>query len=228
MRNCLLLTSLLVTLTPALAERPVIVALGDSITLGTGMKPGDTYPEQLQMLLEQKLGDQAPRVVNAGVGGNTVLAGLARLDKDVLAHQPRYVLIGFGMNDSVMVAAGQPRVPVEQFREKLRELVGRVQAAGARTLLAPVTPVAAEYYYERHPREWYPEGLQPVLDRYTKVIAEVAAETKSPLVDLSGLDPAAHIRTPENSGLRDGVHPNAAGYGVIAAAYAKVLAPLLE
>ncbi|MCE5239331.1 GDSL-type esterase/lipase family protein [bacterium] len=227
MRKALLLATLLSAAVPALAERPVIVAFGDSITLGPGMQPADTYPAQLEALLVARLGEAAPRVVNAGVGGNTVLAGLARLDKDVLALQPRFVLIGFGMNDSVMVATDQPRVPLEQFREKLTELVGRVQATGAQTLLASVTPVLDEYYFDRHPREWYPEGLKPVLERYGAVIGEVARTTRSPLVDLSGLDPATQIRNPENSGLRDGVHPNAAGYAVIAAAYAKALAPLL-
>jgi acyl-CoA thioesterase-1 len=226
MRKVLLLATLLSTLAPALADRPVIVAFGDSITFGPGMKPGETYPEQLQTLLTEQLGEGAPQVINAGVGGNTVLAGLARLDNDVLAHQPRVVLIGFGMNDSVMVAAGQPRVSLEQFGEKLTELVTRVRAAGAQTILATLTPVVEEYYFERHPRDWYPEGLKADLAQYDAAIA--AEATQSPLVDLHGLDPAQHLRLPENAGLRDGVHPTAAGYGVMAAAYARALAPLLQ
>jgi len=228
MRKVLLLATLLSTVAPALADRPVIVAFGDSITRGPGMKAGETYPEQLQTLLTEQLGEGAPQVINAGIGGNTVLAGLARLDKDVLTHRPRFVLIGFGMNDSVMVAAGQPRVSPAQFAEKLTELVTRVRTAGAQTLLATLTPVVEEYYFERHPRDWYPEGLKADLAQYDAAIAAVAKATQSPLVDLHGLDPAQHLRLPENTGLRDGVHPTAAGYGVMAAAYAKVLAPLLR
>ena len=202
------------------------MAFGDSITLGPGVKPEESYPAQLQALLRERAGLENLAVVNAGIGGNTAPQGLARLDKDVLAHKPRAVLIGFGMNDSVMTAAGVVRVPVERFRQTLTEMVLRLQAAGAKVFLAPVTPVIEQYYWERHPREWYPEGLKPQLDRYTAAIREVGAQTGAAVIDLGRLDPAEHIRTPENSGARDGVHPTAAGYTVLATAYADKLLPL--
>ncbi len=223
-----MLITLLSAFGSAVADPPVIVAFGDSITLGPGMQPGETYPEQLQALLVAKLGDAAPQVINAGQGGNTVLAGLSRMERDVLARHPRFVLIGFGMNDSAMRAANEPKVAPDVFREKLGEMIARVRAIGAQTILATLTPVVEEYYFERHPRDWYPDGLKADLARYDAAIKSLAEETQSPLVDLSGLDPAVHIRLPENTGLRDGVHPTAAGYGVIAAAYAQVLLPLLS
>ena len=210
------------------AEGPVVVAFGDSITLGSGVKPEESYPAQLQALLREQTAVADLKVVNAGVGGNTVTQGLTRLEADVLAHQPRAVLIGFGMNDSVMVAAGQPRVPLETFSATLTEVVRRVQATGAQALLATVTPVLEEYYFERHPRDWYPdpEGLQPQLQRYSDAIRSVAGQTGATLVDLSCLKAAVHLRTPQNSGARDGVHPTPAGYAVMARAYAEALRAL--
>lgn len=211
---------------PALGAEPVIVAFGDSITYGSGVKPEESYPAQLQARLRERWGEPGLTVVNAGLGGNTATQGLARLEQDVLKHKPVAVLIGFGMNDSVMVAAGQERVPPQKFRETLLEMVHRVQAAGALVLLAPVTPVLEEYYFERHPRDWYPAGLEPQLARYTAVICEVAEATGATLVDLSALDPARHLRTPENSGARDGVHPTPGGYTILAEAYAEALVKL--
>lgn len=212
----------------ASAEGPVVVAFGDSITLGSGVKPEESYPAQLEGLLREQTGVAALKVVNAGIGGNTITQGLARLDAEVLAHQPRAVLIGFGMNDSVMVAAGQPRVPLEKFSAALTEVVRRVQAIGAHALLAAVTPVIEEYYFERHPRDWYPdpEGLKPQLERYTAAIREVARQTGATVVDLGCLEAALHLRTPQNSGARDGVHPTPAGYTVMARAYAEALRDL--
>lgn len=223
----IVLVCLIVTL-PALADGPVIVAFGDSITLGSGLKPAESYPAQLQALLREQAGMPELTVVNAGIGGNTVTQGLARLDKDVLACRPCAVLIGFGMNDSVMTADQTVRVPTAQFREALSQMVLRLQAAGAKVILAPVTPVIEQYYWERHPREWYPEGLQAQLDQYTAVIREVARQTGSPVIDLKKLNPMVDIRTPANSGARDGVHPTPAGCAVIAAAYADKLMPLLR
>lgn len=95
-------------------------------------------------------------------------------------------------------------------------------------MLATLTPVVEEYYFERHPKEWYAEGLKPVLERYTAAARRVAEQTKRPLVDLTDLDPTVHIRTPENSGLRDGVHPTPTGCAEIARRYADVLEPLLK
>jgi acyl-CoA thioesterase-1 len=219
---------LLVIALPALADAPVVVALGDSITIGSGVKPEESYPAQLQTMLREKTGLADLTVVNAGIGGHTAGQGLARLDKDVLACKPNFVLLGFGMNDSVMVAADKPRVTPEQFGETLTQMVQRLQAAGAKVLLAPVTPVLEEYYFERHPVEWYSEGLKPQLARYTAVICKVAKDTGSIVIDLSKLDPAVHIRTPENAKARDGVHPTPEGYTVMATAYCDKLVPLLK
>lgn len=214
---CVLLLTCAAT---AFADAPVIVAFGDSITFGAHLKPEESYPAQLQTLLREQPGLGDATVRNAGVGGDTAVQGLARLDKDVLAHRPCVVLIGFGMNDSVMVAAGQSRVPVEEFSQTLTEMVRRVQAAGAVAILAPVTPVIEDYYFDRHPREWYPQGLKPVLDGYTAAICEVAKQTGAQVVDFSALDPTKHLRTPQNSNARDGVHMTAEGYAVMARAYA--------
>lgn len=47
----------------------------------------------------------------AGISGNTTAAGLARIDKDVIARQPHLVEVMFGMNDVA-------RVPLEEARQR--------------------------------------------------------------------------------------------------------------
>lgn len=198
-----------------------IVAFGDSVTLGVHVQPGETYPARLQGLLDLRYGRGFAEVTNAGVGGNTSAAGLARLERDVLALKPDFVLANFGLNDSCKTAAGMYRVGPDQFRANLLEIVRRCRAAGAEPVLATITPVLDEYYFDRHPREFYePDGgLQPLLGRYNAVIAEVAAAEGVALADwrraMLGHEDRL-IRTEANSASRDGVHPTPEGHAVLA------------
>ena len=80
-----------VTLKP-LASSAVILALGDSLTSGSGVKRKHSFPSQLSLLLNRK-------VINAGVRGNTTAQGLARLPKLLEKYQPQLVIVGLGGND---------------------------------------------------------------------------------------------------------------------------------
>src|SRR5512142_926678 len=69
-----------------------IIAFGDSLTAGFGASAGEDYPSKLSAIIG------AP-VVNAGVNGDTTEAALARIDAEVLARDPRIVIVGLGGND---------------------------------------------------------------------------------------------------------------------------------
>lgn len=87
------------------------VALGDSNTYGFGLPAEAAYPA----LLEAKLrahGVQA-RVWNAGINGQTVLQGLARLERDVFQRWPDVVSVAFGLNDCHL-----QRWPTDEERER--------------------------------------------------------------------------------------------------------------
>lgn len=202
-------------------EHVTIVTLGDSITCGVHMQPGQTYPDQLQALLDVRYGEGFCRVVNAGLGGQTTANGLARLDSDVLAHKPDIVIVSFGINDSVKDSATRYRVPPDRFEANLRELADRIRAAGATPILATSLGAIEDFYFDRHPRECYePDGgLAPLLERYRAIQRRAAADGHVPLADwhraFAGRETAL-LRTPDNSGSHDGVHPTPEGYKVIA------------
>src|SRR5215212_11260441 len=69
-----------------------IIAFGDSLTAGYGANPGEDYPSRLSTMI-------GATIVNAGVNGDTTESALARVDADVLARDPRIVLVGLGGND---------------------------------------------------------------------------------------------------------------------------------
>src|SRR5688500_4095203 len=78
--------------------RPVIVALGDSLTAGLGVDPEQSYPARLQRMLDAR--GYRYRVVNAGVSGDTSAQGLNRLVV-VREQRPQIVIVALGANDGL-------------------------------------------------------------------------------------------------------------------------------
>ncbi|HLH89557.1 MAG TPA: arylesterase [Xanthobacteraceae bacterium] len=83
----------------AAADEPLqIVALGDSLTAGLGLAEQDAFPAKLQSALAAK--GIAVAITNAGVSGNTVSDGLARLDWSVPPGTDA-VILELGANDAL-------------------------------------------------------------------------------------------------------------------------------
>ena len=83
---------------PAGPER-LIVAFGDSLYAGYGLKPGESWPSGIEKALWAR-GINA-HVVNAGVSGDTTAAARARLAfvLDAQPRKPDLVAVGLGGND---------------------------------------------------------------------------------------------------------------------------------
>lgn len=113
---------------PAAAVVPagaVVLALGDSLTFGTGAAPDESYPAQLARLTGWQ-------VVNAGVPGDTSAQALERLPALLAEHAPALVIVGLGGNDFLR------RLPDEATRANLRRICETARAAGAQVLLLGV------------------------------------------------------------------------------------------
>jgi acyl-CoA thioesterase-1 len=123
-----------VTVRPSAAAvvdaRPLIVCLGDSLTAGLGVDPGQSYPDDLQRLLDSE-GKQY-RVVNAGVSGNTTKDGLERLEHVVGLHA-QIVVLEFGGND------GLRGLPIEQTEANIGTMIEALKKSGAQVALAGIT-----------------------------------------------------------------------------------------
>lgn len=107
-----------------------VLALGDSLTFGTGAAPDASYPAVLARLTGWN-------VVNAGVPGDTCAAALARLPELLQQHSPVLVLVSIGGNDFLR------RVPLAQTRADIRRICEQVASAGARALLVGIPEVNA-------------------------------------------------------------------------------------
>ncbi len=187
--------------------RLVIVALGSSSTEGAGASgPHAVYPARLEAALRRSLPDVALRVVNAGRSGETSDEMLARLDADVLVHQPDLVIWQASGNEVL-----RDRAP-EGFIAAMRAGIARLRAAGAGVLLMD---------NQRAPRL----EAAPLSDRFDRAMQEVAALEQVPLFARSRLMrawreegvPATAVLAP------DDLHHNDRGYACLAAALAASL-----
>ena len=111
----------------AVAGTPVIVAFGDSLTAGFGLQNSDSFPAQLEKALKAR--GQDVKIVNAGVSGDTVAAGLARLDW-ALPDDASGVIIELGANDALQ------GLDPAATKATLEKIITDVKARGLPILLA--------------------------------------------------------------------------------------------
>jgi len=112
---------------PAAVPAPVILVVGDSISAGYGLAPGEVWVSHLQDRL--RAGKLPHRVVNASISGDTMAGGRARLPALLKEHRPQVVVIELGGNDALR---GQP---LDATRRNLDAIVAAAQAAGAKVLI---------------------------------------------------------------------------------------------
>lgn len=156
-----------------------IVCFGDSITFGTGVERNECWVSILGEVLK------GFKVINAGIGGNTSAEGLARIEKDVLAHMPGLVLVEFGGNDTVHDARA---VSVLQFEKNLLTINEKVQAKGGEVIFVTFPPVINEWH------AWYSDayyikwgGLDGCVEQYREITKKIAKKLNCPLFDLDKL-----------------------------------------
>ena len=166
------------------AEPVTIVALGDSLTAGYGLNPGESFPEQLQAALNAN--GMETEVINAGVSGDTSSGGLARLEWSV-PPEAAIVIVELGANDALRGI--DPAVT----RNALSEILAKIEERGQAALLAGMRApgnLGDEYAAE-----------------FNAIYPELAAEHGVPLYPffLEGLTPDGVLNQ------SDGMHPSAAG-----------------
>jgi acyl-CoA thioesterase-1 len=193
--------------TPVRWSRPAVVFLGDSLTAGLGVEPGEAYPALLERRMKAAGFDFA--VVNAGTSGDTTDQALARLER--IARFPVAVLVvALGVNDAMRFR------PPEQIRDTLARIVDRGRGAGALVVLAGM----------KLPLSFPPDVSFPPDYRrsFEHIYPQLAQRYGIPLVPFL-LEGVAGNRALNQ---RDGLHPTAEGYRRVADVVWPVLEPALR
>jgi acyl-CoA thioesterase-1 len=127
---------------PAAARTIRLVVLGDSLTAGLGLPPGQAFPDRLQAALRAKGWDV--EVLNAGVSGDTAADGLHRYDWAVPADADA-LIVELGAND--MLRGLRP----EATEKALSSILDRAHTARLPALIAGMRAapnLGAEYARE--------------------------------------------------------------------------------
>ena len=170
-------------------SRPLrLVALGDSLSAGLGLPPGQAFPDRLQASLRAKGWDVD--VVNAGVSGDTARDGLARYDWAVPPGADA-LIVEFGANDMLR------GLPPDATKKALSAILDKARAARLAVLIAGMR--AAPNLGADYGRDFDPIYLALAkaydADLYPFFLDSVAADPKL--------------------NQKDGLHPNADGVNVI-------------
>jgi lysophospholipase L1-like esterase len=107
-----------------------IVAVGSSSTAGAGASSSAmSYPSRLEVELKSLLPRASIKVINRGVGGETVRDMMARFDSQVIAAKPDVVIWQVGSNS---VLRDQPLEPAGAL---IRDGLRRLKDSGADVIL---------------------------------------------------------------------------------------------
>ena len=120
---------------PRAADRPLILAFGDSLIAGYGLDQGLGFAPQLQASLRRH--GMSASVADAGVSGDTSQAGLARLGwtLDGLPQRPDLVIVELGANDMLrgldpdLTRANLDAILAELGRRRIKVVIAGMRAA---------------------------------------------------------------------------------------------------
>jgi acyl-CoA thioesterase I len=189
-------------LPPPAAAEVRVVFMGDSITEGWGMKATATSPGRGAFFPGRPY-------INRGISGQTTPQMLIRFRQDVIDLKPKVVVILAGTND---IAENTGKTTQQAIGDNIASMSDLARANGIRVVLCSVLP-ATDFH-------WHP-GLEPApkIRELNEWIKQYATKNGIAYVDYysSLANSEGGLKTEFSP---DGVHPNKAGY--------EVMAPLAE
>ena len=168
-----------------------VVFMGDSITDNWGRHYGKFFPEK--------------PYINRGISGQTTPQMLIRFRADVIALQPKAVVILAGTND---IAGNTGPSTLEMIEDNLASMTELAQAHGIKVVLSAVMPTCD---YIRNQSDRRPNSKIIELNDWMKGYAAkhnaIYLDYFTPLLD--------DKRALKKELTYDGLHPNDAGYELI-------------
>ncbi len=157
-------------------------------------------------LLQEKIDkeNQPFTLYNESISGDTTAGGLARIDKALIRHKPKWVLLELGAND------GLKGLSLKKMKSNLKKIVERAEKAGAQVLLLGM----------RIP----PNYGKRYVDRFYNIYPELAKELNIPFVPFILED----VALAKGMMQKDGLHPSEKAQPFIADKIWRYLKPVLN
>jgi len=192
------------------AKNKKVIFFGDSLTQA-GIQPGGYIALMKGMLAKQ--GITGLELVGAGIGGNKVYDLYLRMQEDVIAQSPGVVVIWIGVNDVWHKSSHGTGTDADKFDKFYRAIIKKLLENNIKVML--VTPAVIGEKND------YGNQQDDDLDKYSRVIRDIANDMNLPLCDLRAL---VHLYEVTNNTANvdkgiltsDGVHLNEAGNKFVA------------
>ncbi|MCQ2148861.1 MAG: GDSL-type esterase/lipase family protein [Bacteroidales bacterium] len=174
------------------AESPLAVLMGDSITDGWFSKDGSFFEDGT--------------FIGRGISGQVTSQMLVRFRRDVIDLHPKYVVILAGIND---IALNQGRISKENTLGNIISMAEIARANGIKPVFCSLFKTDAIPWRSEagNPTEdvlWINEGLKAYAASHRIIYIDYAAS----------LIPEGAVKMPENYS-KDGVHPTVEAYKVM-------------
>ncbi|HVJ44750.1 MAG TPA: SGNH/GDSL hydrolase family protein [Luteolibacter sp.] len=162
-----------------------IAFIGDSVTLGAESTAWTlnlwtdknlTYVSRVITNLRKDFPTAKIEPIHAVQGGTTSKVAPQFFDEKVAPQKPDLLFIAFGLNDANSTIGGNPRVPVEEYKEGLRGVIGKARAVGCEVIL--VTPM--------QPSPFLKSGIAERIVAYRDAMLALAKEEKIGCADVYG------------------------------------------
>lgn len=185
---------LAVTATGFAADKPKVLIIGDSISIG--------YTPVVARLLKDKA-----QVVHSPGNAQNSSYGLKNVKKWLGDGKWDVIHVNWGLWD-LRRGKGKFEVPVEEYEKNIRASLKQIKATGAKVIWASTTPVKMPNAHKRRDED---------VQAYNAAAKKVCAELNIPIDDLY------KVAAPDKEKLlvKDGVHFSKPGYEKLGAAVAE-------
>jgi len=180
-----------------------ILFLGDSITAGYGLEPGDAYPALIQTKIDAKGWNF--KAINAGQSGDTTAGGLNGLTW-LLKNRIDVMVLELGGND------GLRGLPVETTKKNLQAIIDTTKKKYPQVKIVLAGMKVPPNMGADHGRQ------------FSAIFPELAKKNQIPLIPFI-LEGVGGVR---EMNLADGIHPTAKGQEIVAHNVWRVLEPILK
>jgi len=178
------------------------IAFGDSITYGVGAENNYGYPPRLEAILLNKIG--ASTVVNEGVPGERTMHGVERVNGVLSADNAKFILILEGTNDTSWGYS------TETITFNLGQMIDRAINYGTTPIIATLPP------------------RQDTIDGRVKDDINPAIQQLAKDKNISCTDQYSKIAEDPAKFMSDYLHPNDAGYDLMAQSWSATIESILN
>ncbi|MBM3702926.1 MAG: hypothetical protein FJW63_08080, partial [Actinobacteria bacterium] len=191
----------------------------------------NSYPSLLEELLEE---DYAKvKVINSGIGGNTVLDAYDRVENDIIGYNPHLVVINFGLNDGRIkeitgddenINGGEepvydgdkedlpvPNVDPETFNRYYNLIIDKIKSADIKIILMGLNYI---FILSSGENNIDAEEQIEIYKNYNDEVRKIAVNSHIDFIDLWDIFESNDKTNDYLQG--DGIHPNEEGFKLIA------------